>query len=761
MPIPAPTFDGRSYREILGEALARVPAHLPSWTHLNDSDPGVTLLQLFAFMTESLIYRANLIPERNRRSFLRLLGIPVQAAQAAQGFVVFDNPRGALDAVTLAPGVEVRAGKVPFRTENGLEVLPVEGRLYYKSPLPEHRRAEVEALYRRLYASLAAEQGELELYETRTYAPPESGTSLSEIDLGEETVDGAAWLALLARDRDDPAEVREVLAHRLLSVGVLPSLGDEGCGLLPGGVTPAAPAGRLVFELPDLNSPSPRYRRLTARAHDDPLAGPARIELVLPGAEELGYWDDLPELEAGAGAYPPSLVNTDDQERLVTWIRVRAVAAGAGDTASRQVRLRLHWLGVNAARVLQRARVAAERLPDGTGEPDQTATLSQTPVLLDSIRLTVGGELWDRVEDLAAAPPEVPPNDRRPGVTLPRGDGDCRHLPAFAPALEPERRPGGAGREPASPRVFTADRESGEIRFGDGAHGARPPAGATVQASYDYGGGTRGLVGIGGIARGPELPAGLVVRNPIPTFRAADGESVAEAERTIPAVLRHRERLVSHDDFLDIVWRTPGIDLGRVEVLPLLHPELTAQVSQGVVTVVVLPLRDPEHPAAPRPDRLFLETVCRHLEPRRIVTTELYVVGPSYVPIHLAVGIDLVPGHDAVAIRSAVEESLRSFLSPLTGGFDQSGWPLGKAVEALELSAAATRVPGVAKIVSLRLGDDAGAEVPRVALGVLQLPELRQVVAELGDAPTLDEIVGAEDTAGPSRVPVPIVPEEC
>ena len=64
MPLPDPVFDPRKYRDILAEAMRRIPVHNPEWTNHSDSDPGVTLLQLFAFMTESVIYRANRIPLR-------------------------------------------------------------------------------------------------------------------------------------------------------------------------------------------------------------------------------------------------------------------------------------------------------------------------------------------------------------------------------------------------------------------------------------------------------------------------------------------------------------------------------------------------------------------------------------------------------------------------------------------------------------------------------------------------------------------------
>ena len=97
MPLKIPKIDDRNYQQIVNEALVRIPVHNPEWTNFNDSDPGITLIQLFAFMSESLLYRSNLIPERNRLKFLKLLGVPVQPASAAKGIVTFSNLKGELN----------------------------------------------------------------------------------------------------------------------------------------------------------------------------------------------------------------------------------------------------------------------------------------------------------------------------------------------------------------------------------------------------------------------------------------------------------------------------------------------------------------------------------------------------------------------------------------------------------------------------------------------------------------------------------------
>src|SRR4029079_7660929 len=125
-------LDDRTYQDLLDEALARIPVHTPECTNFNKSDPGMTLIEVFAFLTENLFFRSNQIPERNRRKFLSLLGVPLQPAASAYGIVTIANERGPLETLTLGRGVEVRAGQVPFRTDIGLDVLPVECHVYAK-----------------------------------------------------------------------------------------------------------------------------------------------------------------------------------------------------------------------------------------------------------------------------------------------------------------------------------------------------------------------------------------------------------------------------------------------------------------------------------------------------------------------------------------------------------------------------------------------------------------------------------------------------
>jgi hypothetical protein len=73
MPLPLPNLDDRKYKDLIDEGLALIPTHAPEWTNHNPSDPGIALVELFAHLTEILIYRLNRITPANLLSFLKLL----------------------------------------------------------------------------------------------------------------------------------------------------------------------------------------------------------------------------------------------------------------------------------------------------------------------------------------------------------------------------------------------------------------------------------------------------------------------------------------------------------------------------------------------------------------------------------------------------------------------------------------------------------------------------------------------------------------
>jgi len=71
MPLELPNLDDRTYEDLVAEALRLIPNYAPEWTNYNPSDPGITLIEMFAYLTEMLLYRQNRITDDNLRTFLR------------------------------------------------------------------------------------------------------------------------------------------------------------------------------------------------------------------------------------------------------------------------------------------------------------------------------------------------------------------------------------------------------------------------------------------------------------------------------------------------------------------------------------------------------------------------------------------------------------------------------------------------------------------------------------------------------------------
>ena len=753
MPLTIPTLDDRRYQDLLDEALARIPIHNPEWTNFNQSDPGVTLLQVFSFLTENLLYRSNQIPERNRRKFLSLLGVPLQPASSARGLVTFNNERGALQTLTLNNNLEVRAGQVPYRTTAALDVLPIEAQVFYKRELTDVPQ-QVRDYYAQLYASFRgtppSDPSQLRMYDTRPLVTRSTGG----LDVGKDTLDSSLWIALLVRTSDKPYEqtiddAREAIGGKTLNLGLVPYFDVPQRTLTPG-MPPAETQNLLNYQLPSIPAsgglstiPServPAYQTLTTS--EVPI-DPVVIQITLPPAEQLTLWNNFDPLESGVGDFPPNLEDTTLNDRVITWLRV---------VAPKSAQFKVMWAGINAVFVDQRARVANELLPTASGEPDQSFTLSRTPVIPGTVQLNItlptgAEELWAEIDDLLAAGPEVPAPD-------------LRQSPSVAPVIN------------TTINVFTLDAEAGVLRFGDGTHGRRPPRGAVLRASYDYGLGREGNVGSSALNNGPALPAGIKVSNPVRAWRGAEAETVADGEKQIARYLQHRDRLVNAVDFTTITQRTPGIDIGRVEVLPAFSPKLTqSQIGDapGAVTLMLVPKYDALHPDTPEPDQIFINAVCQYLDPRRLVTAEVFLRGPTYKQIWISVGFKAVAGASVAAVREAIKTALYDFMSALPNEANADparGWPLLKPVVDRELMAVASRVKDVLLINDVLIAKGTDLPSDEIEMTELELPRIAGIAISVGEPIPIDQLRGQPSTSTTTTdpnvfKPVPVVPEEC
>jgi predicted phage baseplate assembly protein len=89
MTLPTPELDDRSFQDLVDDAKKLVQVRCPEWTDHNVSDPGVTLIETFAYVTSQLIYRLNRVPDRLYVKFLELIGVKLLPPTPARTSLTF------------------------------------------------------------------------------------------------------------------------------------------------------------------------------------------------------------------------------------------------------------------------------------------------------------------------------------------------------------------------------------------------------------------------------------------------------------------------------------------------------------------------------------------------------------------------------------------------------------------------------------------------------------------------------------------------
>ena len=110
MPLPTPNLDNRTFSQLVEEAKARIRATAPEWTDLSQGDPGIVLLELFAFLTESLLYRVNLLPEKAYTEFLNLMGVQLYPPAASRVTLRFSRAKAG-EAIEIPRGTRITVGR--------------------------------------------------------------------------------------------------------------------------------------------------------------------------------------------------------------------------------------------------------------------------------------------------------------------------------------------------------------------------------------------------------------------------------------------------------------------------------------------------------------------------------------------------------------------------------------------------------------------------------------------------------------------------
>jgi predicted phage baseplate assembly protein len=131
MALPAPDLDDRRFQDLVNDAKRMVMRRCPEWTDHNVSDPGVTLIETFAFMTDQLLFRLNRVPDKLYLKFLDLIGLTLVPPVPAEAPVTFWLSAPASAPLTIAAGTQAGTPRtehtesVTFATVADLPIVPV------------------------------------------------------------------------------------------------------------------------------------------------------------------------------------------------------------------------------------------------------------------------------------------------------------------------------------------------------------------------------------------------------------------------------------------------------------------------------------------------------------------------------------------------------------------------------------------------------------------------------------------------------------
>jgi predicted phage baseplate assembly protein len=352
MALPVPNLDDRKFQDIVDEAKRLIPRYCPEWTNHNVSDPGVALIELFAWMSEMVLFRLNQVPDRLYVHFLNLVGIEPFPPSVARAHLTFWLSTVLDQAVTVPAGTQVGTA---IATEREAAVFSTLGDLVIATPVLEAAKtapSRQENAFTDVWDDLRYEGSAVTCFTSPTLTPGD-----------------ALYLGFASS-----------LAGLVLRLSVAASA--EGIG-----VDPTNPP--IAWEIWTGEA------WVAAQVYSDSTGGLNRdgdVVLLVPLAHE-------------------PLTLGDNRQ---FWLRCRLLAPAAGQPtyqASPQLRSLVPAALGGTVPAEHAATVGAETLGRSTGKPGQTFTVGRSPVLPRRPEETVriidsnGVSDWAEVADFTESGP--------------------------------------------------------------------------------------------------------------------------------------------------------------------------------------------------------------------------------------------------------------------------------------------------------------------------------------------------------------------
>jgi predicted phage baseplate assembly protein len=674
--LPKSDLDDRSFKDLVDECLLRIPRYCPEWTNHNPSDPGVTMIELFAWLTDQMLLRFNQVPRRNYVAFLELLGIQLQPPAPAHTVLAFylTRPQDGLRSVpVISAGIEVATEQaenepaVIFSTNQELRI----GLPWIRHFLTEEEAGDQPELVRNRLTNL--------------WTRDELGRWTGRQQSVFQTIPQAGDCFYLVFDAIEPLD------------GNVISLTIEGEPAGSTGINPNQPPRQWEAWNGE------QWQPVLLREGDDGTKGFSFDDVERRGAAGLREAEVLLHM-------PLTWVPTTFAGYYGRWLRCRCQQSEQ-DRFSRSPQLTTLLAQSIGGRTQasECSRVMNELVGESDGTPGQSFFLQSQGILErqeeEYLQVTPVGEppqRWQEVSNFA----DSSSSDRH--YTLDSRTGrvqfgplirEPHHLQEEVQLRRQVQSQGHAFNEAQIERVETLGRH----------YGAVPPQNALLHmVSYRTGGGDRGNVPRYALRiLKTALPYIRQVINLEPGRDGANEENLEEAVLRVPRLLRTRNRAVTPEDYETLTLQASRA-VGRAYC-----PRQQPGNLPGVVTVYVVPrvnLQDtgqgiaPERFSLTAPLRTEVETF---LGDRCLLGTQSLLKEPDYVGVSvqavLGVDTDFQMGAAQLELRRQLLQALYHLLNPLTGGRQGEGWGMGTPLYQSDLVRLLQNTTGVQYLDTLQL----------------------------------------------------------
>lgn len=635
--LPTLNLDDEQYLEISKRAKKLISTMYPEWTDYNEHDPGITFIELFAWLQEMQQFHLNQISHDSYKKYLKLLGIHRNGNVAATAYLHVPMPE---DDIHLKKGCIAYAGEIPFETVSEefitrASITALCSCCYDREGKPEYQRMEMkhgkfqyfpfgnrpkEGDYFEIYLDRPISRGKilnlyLSMYEKYPVKrnPIDSNGFFPLADIEYSYYDGQEWTAVEVKQDDTWQFITS--GHVKIEIPEQEKVKGEQ-------------SGRENLNV----SENIRIRMTLMRAEYDtpPIMEEVHLNMIEVRQQRtlVEKYDTQVRLQDGRSLVDDPLTRVDED--------MRVVYINTGENCYRQIETRLfstgdcydclELLGVEGMKIegvrIIHYKTAPQRITDmmeGDGFPNQTYELFEKGMISKEFELFIEDEIqkgifhrWDQVEDFSCSQPED--------------------------------------------RHYILDEEKSIVCFGDCIH-ARAPEGKIHIVSCAVTKGMDGNVMAGRIEKLSDGEKVLAVVNYEDACHGNNVELLMQCFERYKKDMNLQKRAVSYADYENNVIHVPGLMIKKVKAIPVNKMmKEDGSVQDNCIYLVVEPYYTMEQKNL---SNAYLENIKRALEQVRMIGTKYQILTAEHIGV--TIYAEVIAGVNYANPRRYIEQAIRKF----------------------------------------------------------------------------------------------------